>query len=104
MAQARAVQATFVPGRPTILAGDFNGRPDDPVVGSFEGSWSTALKDGDPRTYPAPAPDREIDFVMWTTNGDLGAARSMEVIQHVVVDEPMASDHRPILAVFELRR
>jgi len=114
MAQARAVTAAFVPGRTTILAGDFNGRPDDPVVQSFAEGWTTERKSGDPRTYPSDMPDREIDFVIWTTGHVVeatdrdhrgsGGVGSIGVIEHVVVDEPMASDHRPILAVFEFQR
>jgi len=104
MAQAEAVTAAFVPGRLTILAGDFNGRPDDPVVQSFHDAWVTAPKEGDARTYPAPEPDREIDFVMWTAENAVPGLTSVRVIEHVVVDEPIASDHRPLLAVFEFRR
>jgi len=73
-------------------------------VRSLRGAWMTAPKEGDARTYPSPEPDREIDFVMWTMNGGLSGVGSVRVIEHVVIDEPMASDHRPLLAVLEFRR
>ncbi len=101
-AQAEAVSATF--GGPAILAGDFNGRPDDTAVRRLARTWHVGTKRGDPRTYPAPQPDREIDFVMWRTGERAGAGDPIELrlADHWVVDEPMASDHRPLVAVFEL--
>ena len=101
-AQAEAVSAAF--GGPAILAGDFNGRPDDTAVRRLARTWHVGTKRGDPRTYPAPEPDREIDFVMWRTGERAGAGDPIELrlADHWVVDEPMASDHRPLVAVFEL--
>jgi endonuclease/exonuclease/phosphatase family metal-dependent hydrolase len=105
MAQADAVTAMAgeAPWRPTILAGDFNGRPEDEVVVRLGESWNIAAKSGDPRTYPSPEPDREIDFVMWRSDVRLLAV-DVSVVEHHVVDEPLASDHRPLLAVFRFRR
>jgi endonuclease/exonuclease/phosphatase family metal-dependent hydrolase len=54
------------------------------------------LKDGDPNTFPSDAPDREIDFVM------LRHSEAFELVEHRVIDERMASDHRPILIVLRL--
>ena len=81
---------------PVFLAGDFNGRPDGPVVQRLGLDWLVLPKSGSPNTYPSPAPDREIDFIMARRTVDL------EVLEHRVVDEPLASDHRPILAVIRL--
>lgn len=58
--------------------------------------WRVATKSGSPYTYPADAPDREIDFVMIRPS-DAG-----EVLEHRVVPESMAADHRPLLAVLRL--
>jgi endonuclease/exonuclease/phosphatase family metal-dependent hydrolase len=92
-AQAESVTATLAgAGHPVVLAGDFNGRPEDVAVRRLAETWSVGPKSGDPRTYPSPEPDREIDFVMW--RGDL------TLVEHHVVAEPLASDHRPIVADF----
>jgi endonuclease/exonuclease/phosphatase family metal-dependent hydrolase len=93
-AQAEAVTRLFAPTEhPVVLAGDFNGRPDDPVVSALRSAWRVLEKSGDPRTYPAQAPDREIDFVMTRPSDPLVP------VEHRVIVEPLASDHRPLLAV-----
>ena len=94
MAQAASVTARFATSdRPIVLAGDFNGRPDGPVLELLGQGWQVIEKTGSPLTFPADAPDREIDFILVSAGAD------MEVIEHRVVDEATASDHRPILAV-----
>jgi endonuclease/exonuclease/phosphatase family metal-dependent hydrolase len=102
MAQADTVTARFAARtHPVILAGDFNGRPDDDVVGRLRRDWRTGAKRGDPLTYPADRPDREIDFVMWRSESErVGAA--LRLVGHFVVEEPLASDHRPLVADFRL--
>lgn len=97
VAQADAVTEFFRGhDHPVVLAGDFNGRPGGPVLERLSADWTVALKSGPPDTYPSDAPDREIDFLM--------ARRSdrVEVVEHRVVLEPVASDHRPILAVLRI--
>lgn len=97
VAQADAITGLFgAAGHPVILAGDFNGRPYDAAVASLSARWRRLEKVGPRNTYPADRPDREIDFVMVATNAGL------EAIEHRVLPEPMASDHRPILAVLRV--
>lgn len=96
LAQADAVTGLFgALDHPVVLAGDFNGRPGGPVLKRLGLEWGTLPKSGDPFTYPADAPDREIDFVL------VRPSDRVEVVGHRVIAEPLASDHRPILA--ELR-
>ncbi|NND85443.1 MAG: hypothetical protein HKN46_09880 [Acidimicrobiia bacterium] len=93
MAQARLLDELFTDGdHPVVLAGDFNGRPDDAVVQALGRRWSILPKSGARFTYPADEPDREIDFVMIPPDGQLRPVR------HVVTHEPLASDHRPLVA------
>lgn len=93
MAQARMLDELFIEsGHPVVLAGDFNGRPDDAVVQALGRRWSILPKSGARFTYPADDPDREIDFVLIPPDGRLRLAR------HVVTQEPLASDHRPLVA------
>lgn len=97
VAQADAITGLFAAARhPVILAGDFNGRPDDAAVASLSGHWHRLEKVGPRNTYPANRPDREIDFVMVATNAGL------EPIDHRVLSAPMASDHLPLLAVLRV--
>lgn len=98
LAQADSVTSFFSgTDHPVVLAGDFNGRPDGQVLERLQRDWHVLEKSGDPGTYPAPAPDREIDFIL------VQPEASFEVIEHRVVDERLASDHRPILAVVSVR-
>ncbi len=98
MAQADSVTSYFA-GRttPVVLAGDFNGRPGSPVLTRLARDWTIVVKDGPPFTYPSDAPDREIDFVM------LRSTDPIEIVSHRVVDEAVASDHRPLIAEIRVR-
>jgi len=82
---------------PAVLAGDFNSRRGDIVLRSLlDAGWFVLDKEGSSDTYPADEPVREIDFVM------LRPASAFEVVEHRVVDERLASDHRPLLVVLRL--
>lgn len=96
-AQADSVTSYFEnTEHPVVLAGDFNSRPGDVVMRRLDAKWTIVPKDGDPNTFPSDAPDREIDFVM------LRHSEAFEIVEHRVIDERMASDHRPILIVLRL--
>ncbi len=78
---------------PFILIGDFNDVPDSRTIDLMRSVATESSKQGDNRaTWPAHAPTVEIDFVFsapqsaWTRK----SAR--------VVDERLASDHRPVVA------
>jgi endonuclease/exonuclease/phosphatase family metal-dependent hydrolase len=91
---------------PAILAGDINALPESPVIGEFTKEWKVVgleTEAAKPRaakdrlfTIPAAKPDRWIDYVMCRP------ASAWQVVEVRVLDEPVASDHRPLLAV--LRR
>lgn len=81
---------------PVVLAGDFNSRPGDVVLRRLRRDWLVVPKDGDRFTYPAEDPDREIDYIM------IRPGAAFEIVEHRVVAEVVASDHRPLLAVFRL--
>ncbi len=86
-------------GRPVIVAGDFNDRPVSRVMADA----SVFLQDiagqggGSEPTYPAPEPTRRIDYVLHNRHP------ALKCVEHRVLPEPVASDHRPVLAVFEIR-
>ena len=83
--------------RPLILAGDFNSRPCSPVLDLLARRWSILDKGADRLTFPSDAPDREIDFVM------LAPQSRFRVVAQRVVDEPVASDYRPLFVELELQ-
>jgi len=98
LAQARALTDHFRGvDHAVVLAGDFNSRRGDSVLSHFLDGWSVLPKEGNTFTYPSDEPAREIDFVM------VRPARAFDVIEHRVLEERLASDHRPLLAVLRVR-
>jgi len=87
------------PDVPTILAGDLNSLPDSRVMKAFGENW-TRTDDGSDSsslfTFPADQPNRQIDYVL------VRPAKRWKVVETRVLDEPVASDHRPLLVVLEL--
>lgn len=82
---------------PYILLGDFNDTPGSRTLNLFQSRATEAVKPADDRfTFSSTSPDREIDFVFFAP------ASLFETREVRVIDEPVASDHRPVLAV--LRR
>ena len=94
---ATAVQALIkIPDDlPTILAGDLNDTLSSPTLNLLLKHWSRTSEEDQP-TIPVTTPDRQIDFVLFRP-----AAR-WKVIESRILDEAIASDHRPILATLEL--
>ena len=82
------------PTRPSILMGDLNATPESATLARFELAWQRANDDPRP-TIPVSAPKRQIDYIL-TRPDD-----RWRVVEVRVLDEPIASDHRPILAVLE---
>ncbi len=74
-----------------FIVGDFNSTPGTAVMKLFEKNWLVPDKGDDHFTFSAQEPDTEIDFAM--TNRE-----SKWTIQSIdVIEEPMASDHRPLV-------
>lgn len=82
---------------PTILAGDFNSSPGSDVLNQLAFGWTVAEKGEDHLTFPSYAPDREIDFIVYRP------AEAFQMIEQRLLDEPVMSDHRPLVATIELR-
>ncbi len=81
---------------PVILAGDFNAEPSSAPLEELRREWLISERRISLATYPADQPTKQIDYVcLWPR----AAGRLLSV--HVI-DEPTASDHRPILAEFEI--
>lgn len=83
---------------PYVIAGDFNDLPESRTLALFQQRAAGAAKPSDRRfTFSSTEPAREIDFIFMAP-ADRWTARSVEVIA-----ETMASDHRPVSAVLEMR-
>jgi endonuclease/exonuclease/phosphatase family metal-dependent hydrolase len=78
-----------------ILAGDFNSTPGSPVMELLGEEWEVTAKEGSSFTFPADGPEREIDFILVRPKG------AIRVLEHRVLGEEVASDHRPIFLVLE---
>lgn len=78
--------------KPFYLAGDFNDAPDSPFMKDLLEGFDL-ISDGKKFTFPADNPDRTLDYIaVWKESAPKYAVESK-----VVVDEPMASDHRPVM-------
>lgn len=96
--QAAAITNYFAGQKlPVILAGDFNDIPGSETVSMLQDHFHitcAVLSCG--KTFPQVNPDRTIDYIMYHP------AKKFKTINHQVIPEEYASDHRPIVATFKL--
>lgn len=81
---------------PVILAGDLNATPESEPIQLLLSQWSYAGQTNPEPTYPAVGPRKKIDYIMYKPTA------RWRVVDIQVIDEQVASDHRPVLAVLEL--
>ncbi len=82
---------------PYILLGDFNDEPGSRTLALFQQRAVEARKPADDHfTFSSTAPTKEIDFIF------AAPARAWRVQGARPVTEPMASDHRPVVALLTL--
>lgn len=79
----------------TIVAGDLNDVPDSPTIKSLQAGWTDATAEQPDPTWPADHPRVKIDYVFFRPSA------ALRVVERQVIDEPAASDHRPLLVVLE---
>ena len=79
-----------------ILTGDLNARPDSaPLAKLADRGWTQGRPKADLLTWEATDPDRQIDYVL------VAPARSWRIVSVEVMDEPLASDHLPVVMEVE---
>jgi endonuclease/exonuclease/phosphatase family metal-dependent hydrolase len=84
--------------QPYILLGDFNDEPGSRTLGLFTTRAGEAAKPRDNRlTFSSTEPVKEIDFIF------MAPRQAWTVGEVRVIDEKLASDHRPLLGVLTLR-
>lgn len=82
--------------KPFFLAGDLNALPDSEFIKKLQENFRI-ISDVKQPTFPAPEPTETIDYIAVYKK----EKEPFSVLSSKVIEEPMASDHRPIL--IELR-
>lgn len=97
VAEAKAIVKHFsgADQLPSILAGDMNARPESEPIAILTEHWLHTSDSGFEPTAPSGKPSSRIDYIFYQQSTGLKLKESR------VIDEPVASDHRPVLAVFE---
>ena len=80
--------------KPFILAGDLNDAPDSQLL--QEMSKYFTLNSGNQATYPADEPQECIDYIASFKE------RPAATLEYNVINEPEASDHRPLVVSIQL--
>ena len=81
--------------KPFILAGDWNDVPDSELIKAMTKYFT--IHSSDKATYPADTPTECIDYIASFNH------QPAEALDSHVINEPAASDHRPIVARLQLR-
>jgi endonuclease/exonuclease/phosphatase family metal-dependent hydrolase len=81
-------------GLPVILAGDLNAEFDSAPLTVLRRHYAVAASESLP-TFPADQPRTSLDHVLYRPTSE------WQVMETQVVDEPAASDHRPLLVVLQ---
>jgi len=80
--------------RAKILSGDMNATPASTTMTVIKNDWVDTTPDS-ALTIPSDVPNRKIDYIM------LRKGHAWHIVDTEVIDEPVASDHRPVLTVLE---
>lgn len=98
LASAKAIARLVAenPATPTLLAGDLNAASGSPTITALGEHWQFPGAGQTWPTIPVANPTRQIDFVLFRP------ADRWRVIEVRVLEEPVASDHLPMLVRLEL--
>lgn len=85
--------------RPVLLAGDMNAQPTDKPQLKLR-KFLTPLSDTNAYTFPSDKPETCIDYIYaYKKNG-----YRFNIEHRNVINEPMASDHRPIQVIVKIEK
>lgn len=91
--QVREVAKALAGDGPAIVCGDFNDVPGSAAMKEMTAPWVAVEKSGPALTCPAGKPDVEIDHIY---------VRGLKIVKKAeVLDENVASDHRPVVATVD---
>ncbi len=85
--------------KPFIIMGDWNSHPDSPFITAMMEHF-TILSNTEKNTFPADEPKECLDYI--AVYKTVGAAQAVRT-SFRVVDEAVASDHRPLVADLALK-
>jgi endonuclease/exonuclease/phosphatase family metal-dependent hydrolase len=95
VAQAKRLIEILGDDATVILTGDFNAIPGSPTMNFLLARYADTIADT-ALTYPASQPVKKIDWVV------LAGSSRWRVVYSRVIDERMASDHRPVVVELKL--
>jgi endonuclease/exonuclease/phosphatase family metal-dependent hydrolase len=109
--QAKEVTAWAAPQPENrILAGDMNAWPDQTSIAHYNtlyhDSWNVALANGTATAFPGntgQTKNGRIDYIFYSRGSTNLFVKSSQVYDTRDANGVMASDHRPLLTVFEVR-
>jgi len=81
--------------KPSILAGDLNARPESNTMSILFEEWTKSSSKNEP-TAPAINPRSKIDYLLFRQ------VNRWRVLETRVIDDQVASDHRPVLSILKL--
>lgn len=82
--------------KPLFLAGDMNAGPESPFIKELQKDFQI-LSHPKQLTFPATEPEETLDYIAALNSN----AKGFSLVSAQVLNEPMASDHRPVMV--ELR-
>ncbi|MGZ8939129.1 MAG: endonuclease/exonuclease/phosphatase family protein, partial [Limisphaerales bacterium] len=82
-----------------ILGGDFNAEPESGTMKTLLEHWTDTAGNNSGPTIPAREPNKRIDYLL--AHAKHG---SIKLLRSEVLNEPIASDHRPVVATIEISR
>lgn len=83
--------------KPFFLAGDMNAQPESDFIKGLQKDFRI-LSNPKQHTFPAPAPTETIDYIVSLKQD----TEPFALLSSRVLDEPVASDHRPLVAELRL--
>lgn len=85
--------------KPFIIAGDLNDNPQSPFIKELSRNWKIIAPNEEP-TFPADKPNVTIDYIAAIKECE----RDIESVDSKVIEEPTASDHRPIITTIIIKK
>lgn len=79
-----------------ILCGDLNASPDSEPLAILKEQWTDATALPDLLTFPSEKPLLQLDYILFRPR------QAFRVVEVRILDERVASDHLPVLAVLEI--
>ena len=89
--------------KPVFICGDFNAKPDDVAIKNLKEDWT--ILSSDEFTFPADKPSIRIDYICVADPTENSKPQDwLDAVKDArVVNEPVASDHRPIVVELDAK-